>query len=546
METVTLIFVMFIAVIVSSVLGRVLPFPIPVPLLQIALGAAIGMLPDLSMSLSPEVFLLLFLPPLLFLDGWRIPKEGLFRDIRLILALAIGLVIFTVLGAGYFINWMIPTMPLAVAFALAAVVSPTDPVAVSAIAERVPMPKRLMHVLEGESLLNDASGLVSLKFSVTAALTGTFVFTDAAQTFTHMSLGGVAIGTAVTWLGSRVKELIARRWGDDTAMQILISLTIPFVCYMIAEHLGCSGILAAGAAGITMSYIEFSGNDPAMTRMRGTAAWDLVQYSLNGLIFVLLGEQLPSIIHNASNAVQETGHLHPAWLIVYVLAINLALALLRFAWVWVWIRFNLYRSCRTTNTSVWWVSAVLSVSGARGSVSLAGVLTLPLLMNDGVTHFPSRDLAILLVSGVIIMSLIAASIFMPILLRRDLHLPPESEHRDATIRAQDIAARAAIRAIERAQHELSEGRPDADRYIDAASRVTNYYRYRIELRNKPNQEEQQESSAKVGEIENQLRLVGLRAERDELFRLVRRRRLNEETARRLIHNIDLREAQGAD
>src|ERR1700689_5535614 len=143
------------------------PLLLPLPLVQIALGVAIASVADLGVELEPDIFFLLFLPPLLFLDGWRIPKEGLFRDKGTILELALGLVVFTVVGVGYFVNWRIPAMPLAVAFALAAIVSPTDAIAVSAIAARVPVPKRLMRILEGESLLNDASGLVCMRFAVT-------------------------------------------------------------------------------------------------------------------------------------------------------------------------------------------------------------------------------------------------------------------------------------------------------------------------------------------------------------------------------------------
>src|SRR6202011_3562615 len=140
------------------------PVPLPLPLVQIALGGVLPPLANPGVALNPDIFFLLFLPPLLFLDGWRIPKEGLFRDKGTILELALGLVVFTVVGVGFFINWMIPEMPVAIAFALAAIVSPTDPIAVSAIAARVPIPKRLMHILEGESLLNDASGLVCMRF----------------------------------------------------------------------------------------------------------------------------------------------------------------------------------------------------------------------------------------------------------------------------------------------------------------------------------------------------------------------------------------------
>ena len=170
METISLALSMLAAVIVSAVLVRAIPVAIPTPLVQIGLGAAIAAVSHREVQLDPEIFFLLFLPPLLFLDGWRISKEGLLRDRAMILELALGLVICTVLCMGFLFHWMIPAMPLPVAFALAAIVSPTDPVAVSAITARVPIPRRIMHVLEGESLLNDASGLVCFRFAVAAAL----------------------------------------------------------------------------------------------------------------------------------------------------------------------------------------------------------------------------------------------------------------------------------------------------------------------------------------------------------------------------------------
>jgi CPA1 family monovalent cation:H+ antiporter len=154
---------------------------------------------------------------------------------------------------------MIPAMPLAVAFALAAIVSPTDSTAVSAIAIRVPIPKRLMHILDGESLLNDASGLVCMRFAIAAALTGTFSLLDAVGTFLWLAIGGIAIGVGVTWIASAAKNWVSRHFGEETGSQILISLLIPFGAYLLAEHLHCSGILAAVAAGITMSYVEQSG-----------------------------------------------------------------------------------------------------------------------------------------------------------------------------------------------------------------------------------------------------------------------------------------------
>ncbi|MDE1156156.1 MAG: sodium:proton antiporter [Acidobacteriaceae bacterium] len=254
LESITIGLVMLLAVILSGTISRLLPLAIPLPLIQIALGAAIAGVTGGGVELQPDIFFLLFLPPLLFLDGWRIPKEGLFRDKAVILELALGLVVFTVIGLGFLIHWMIPAMPLAVAFALAAIVSPTDPVAVSAIAQRVTIPPRLMHILEGESLLNDASGLVCMRFAVAAAVTGAFSVTDAVGTFLWVAIGGVAIGFGVTWLVVRVKDTVSRKLGEEPGAQILISLLIPFGAYLIAEHLHCSGILAAVAAGVTMSY----------------------------------------------------------------------------------------------------------------------------------------------------------------------------------------------------------------------------------------------------------------------------------------------------
>ena len=463
MTSVTTALILLLAVVVSGPLGRLSPVPAPLPLVQIALGAAIAAVADLGVQLSPEVFFLLFLPPLLFLDGWRIPKEGLFRDKGTILALAFGLVVFTVLGVGLFVHWMIPAMPLAVAFALAAIISPTDPVAVSAIAARTPIPNRLMHILEGESLLNDASGLVCMRFAVVAALTGTFSLVDASTTFLWLAIGGVAIGVAVTWGITQAKHWASRRFGEEAGSQVLLSLLIPFGAYLLAERLGCSGILAAVGAGITMSYAEQTGGARALTRVRRTAFWDTVQFGANGVIFVLLGEQLPTIVAAAEKVVRETGHQDRPWLLIYVVAINAALAVLRFVWVWVSLRFTLLTEARHGRRSAkpsWRLVTATSIAGVRGAVTLAGVLTLPLALNDG-SPFPARDLAILLAAGVIIVSLIAASVGLAPLLN-GLELPPEPSHREQEDRARIMAAEAAIKAIVQAQHDLAQKHRDAE------------------------------------------------------------------------------------
>lgn len=539
METITLVLTLLFAVVLSGILARLLPISVPRPLVQIALGAAIGLVADWRVTLEPDIFFLLFLPPLLFLDGWRIPPDDMFKDGVTILELALGLVVFTVIGMGFFIHWMLPAMPLAVAFALAAVISPTDPIAVSAIAQRTPIPKRLMHILEGESLLNDASGLVCMRFAIAAALTGSFSVGAATINFLWVAIGGIVIGAGLTLLVGRVKEMVTKVLGEESSSQILISLLIPFGAYLVAEHLHCSGILAAVAAGLAMGFVEARGNALAVTRIRRTTVWDLIQFTANDIIFVMLGEQLPTILAGAADSVRVTGHHEPWWLAVYIVAINLGLAALRFAWVWVSLRWTLFRRKEDRTRPNWRLVAAMSFAGVRGAITLAGVLTLPLAMSDG-SAFPARDLAILLAMGVIVVSLVAASIGLPLMMR-GLEMPPEPS-RDAEIEAaRSAAAEAAIAEIERVQHQLAEGRKDADLYVHAASRLMDLYRERIDR--EAVLPEDFVDQRREERIERELRLAALKAERTEIFRRVRRRKLGTEAARKLVRDLDLAEAR---
>ncbi|RVT90492.1 Na+/H+ antiporter [Sphingomonas crocodyli] len=541
METVSIVLFLLLAVVVSGALSRMLPIPAPVPLVQIGLGAIIGLSTSHRVELDPELFLLLFLPPLLFLDGWRIPKDELFKDLSTIFELALGLVLITVVGMGLFIHWMIPAMPLAVAFALAAVVSPTDPIAVSAIAARVPIPKRMMHILEGESLLNDASGLVCLRFAIAAAMTGVFSAGEAALNFLWVAGAGLVIGVLVTLAVTRAKAWVTSRWGEDTGSQILVSLLIPFGSYLAAEHVHASGILAAVGAGVTMTFAEISRQALAVTRMRRNSVWDTIQFSLNGIIFVLLGEQLPAILSSAKRTVAMTGHGEPWWLAIYIVAIVAGLAALRFLWVWASLRLTILRNRNKNGVEVrspeWRLVAAMSLAGVRGAITLAGVLTLPLALSDG-TPFPARDLAIFLAAGVIIASLLIASVGLPVLLR-GLTMPAEPSKQADEDAARVAAAEAAIQAIERHQHELSEKLGDADRYAAAGARVMDLYRERIEGLGTDRGEDIRLQERRFKEF----RLVGLKAERAALTELIRTRRLGSATMQKLTRELDLSEAR---
>ncbi len=537
METTVIVLLSLLAVMISGLVARATR--VPVPLVQIALGALIYYSSLTSVVLNPEVFFLLFLPPLLFLDGWRIPKEALFRDASTILTLALGLVVFTVLGMGLFIHWLIPSLPLAVSFALAAVISPTDPIAVSAIAARTPIPKRLLHILQGESLLNDASGLVCMRFAVAAALTGTFSLSAAMVTFLWVALGGLAIGAAGTWLVARTTSWVSDRFGEDGSTQILITLLLPFGVYLLAERLHCSGILAAVAAGVTMSFMDIW-QWRAATRLRRTAVWDTVQFVANGSIFVLLGEQIPALLSAAPQTILTTQHENPWWLGVYVLTIVAGLAALRFVWVWASLTVTSGGARRNgvASTTRWRLIMATSLAGVRGAVTLAGVLTLPLMMSNG-TPFPGRDLAIFLAAGVIVASLVLAALTLPYALR-GLALPDESSHQAAEDQARMSAAATAVSAIESAQLKMAEGRADAYRYANAAAKIVELYRLRID---RYSGGDDTELRIEDEDIERQFRLVGLRAERTEIVRIGRSRMIDDTRLRKIVLELDLLEAR---
>ena len=543
LQAVELILAVLLAVVASGYITRMMPFAVPQALVQIALGAVLAALGIGAVQLDPQVFFLLFLPPLLFLDGWRIPNDVLYRDRRLILNLAFGLVIFTVLGAGSLIHWFIPAIPLPVAFALAAIVSPTDPIAVSAVLSRAALPKRLMHILQGESLLNDASGLVCFRFAVAAALSGAFSLAEAAATLAWTVTVGLAAGVLVVGAIALLQRPLTLKYGESPGSPILLSLLMPFGAYLLAEEAHASGILAAVAAGITMSYVELSGRALAITRMQRAAVWNAVHFALNGAMFVLLGEQLPAILGGAAAAMVEAGARarDPGWLGVYALAIMAALWGLRFAWVWFSMFLSLASSRRhgvSISRPPWRIVGAMTLAGVRGAVTLAGVLSLPRVLPDG-SPFPARDLVIFLAAAVILLSLSLSSVLLPFL-QKGLSVPHEHDDQRLEDRVRQEAARAAIEAIEGALQGVQQEIQDPDVSAHAASRVIAYYQNRLQ------------SEANWGDVarvkkaesaERALRVAGLRAERAYIFALARHGEISDALSRRLVRNIDLIEAR---
>jgi CPA1 family monovalent cation:H+ antiporter len=537
MQTAYTVLILLMLVSVSRLVGRVIPLPLP--LVQIAAGAVLAW-PNLGLhvALDPELFLFLFLPPLLFSDGWRMPKRALWQLRGPILTLAVGLVLFTVVGAGYFIHWLLPTIPLPVAFALAAVLSPTDAVAVSAISQnRVPTP--LMHMLQGEALMNDASGLVTFKFALAAAVTGVFSLTNASLTFVAVALGGLAVGVALSWLVGRLRAwMIARGW-DDPATHVVFMLLLPFAAYVLAERLGASGILSAVAAGMMQSWLDLLPRQTS-TRLLNRSVWSLLEFAFNGLIFLLLGLQLPDIIKAV------VSHEPTLWPTLFyrcldVLAIFIALVLLRFVWVQsIWRLSVLLRRLRgkgeltqvPTARSCW----LLTVGGVRGAVTLAGVMSVPMLI--GTEAFPERDLLIFIAAGVILLSLVSACIALPLLLR-GIEKSPDDKRRQEVRDAWRKTAEAAIHSLE-TEEVVPQDAAQAALAAELKARIMSEYRHQLDVFN--DSAEAQALAFQMDLLERRLRLKALRAQRLELYSLSRQHQIGDDVLREVLGELDLSEA----
>ncbi|MCG8292418.1 MULTISPECIES: Na+/H+ antiporter [Pseudomonas] len=542
MQSAYTVLILLMLVSLSKLVGRVVPLPLP--LVQIGAGALLAW-PTLGLhvALDPELFLFLFLPPLLFADGWRMPKRELWRIRGPVVALAVGLVLFTVVGAGYFIHWLLPAIPLPVAFALAAVLSPTDAVAVSAITQdRLPTP--LMHMLQGEALMNDASGLVTFKFALVAAITGVFSLTEASLTFVLVALGGLAVGVALSWLVGRLRMWMITRGWDDPATHVVFMLLLPFAAYVLAERLGVSGILSAVAAGMMQSWLDLLPRQTS-TRLLNRSVWSLLEFAFNGLIFLLLGLQLPDIV---KAVVSDEAAAWPtlAWRCLDVMAIFATLVLLRFIWVQsIWRAIGVVRRWRgkpelvlmPTARSCW----LLTLGGVRGAVTLAGVMSVPLLMGAG-KAFPERDLLIFIAAGVILLSLVSAVIALPILLR-GVTKSPDERLRQEVQEAWRRTAEAAIHALE-AEEVSDAGAPQdaaqATLAIELKARLMAEYRDELDSYN--DTAEARALAEQMDLLERRLRLRALRAQRLELYNLHRQHQVGDEVVRQVLGELDLSEA----
>jgi CPA1 family monovalent cation:H+ antiporter len=373
----------------------------PYPIVLVLGGLLTGLIPGLpDIELAPNLVFLLFLPPLVYIAAFFTSVRDLRAQARPILSLAIGLVLATTLFVGVVAHALIPGLGWPAAFALGAIVSPPDAVAAAAIFRRLPVPRIVVTVLEGESLLNDATGLVAYRLAVTAAITGAFSVSQATAGFLIAGVGGVAVGLAVGWLVARLRRPL-----HYPPIEITISLLTPFAAYLPADALGVSGVLATVACGLYLGRQEPRLMD-ADTRVQSRAVWDTGVFLLNGLVFVLIGLQLPHVV--AASLAERS----PLTLAALAVAVSGTLLLVRFAWVFAtdWLAHP--RRLPRDNRVAWAQDGVISWAGLRGVVSLAAALALPFTTASG-APFPERDLLIFLTVCVIVVTLVGQGLTLP-------------------------------------------------------------------------------------------------------------------------------------
>ena len=497
----------------SNIINHFTPF-IPVPLIQIALGIILAAAPlGIHIQLDPELFFVIFIAPLLFNDGRNVSRAALWKLRNQILLLALGLVFLTVFVMGYFIHWLIPSIPLPAAFALAAILSPTDVVAVSALSSRVHLPKDILHLLEGEGLMNDASGLVAFKFAVAAMVTGTFSLADASLSFLVIAIGGFAGGAILAFLIIRLRVFIRRFGMEDVTIHMLIQILTPFVIYLAMEHFHFSGILAVVAAGIVHAIERDREQSPKVQlQVVSKSTWSVILYILNGLVFMFLGLQIPHVL----GEIFKDPLFDNVKVISYILLITAALFALRFIWIylswWGGWKVEKRQIIKPDHRSI----GITTISGVRGAVTLAGAFSIPFVLADG-SPFPGRSLIIFIAAGVILLTLLIASIFLPIIAKTD-HKKTENSSGEMENSALVKTLAAAIQAIRELINE--ENREAALAVISSYNNIVKQHKDEVS----------EVESRKAKKEETEIRMKALEAESQYIGKLIKEKRLDREGA----------------
>lgn len=531
METFLIVLALLILIAISNILNRFIPF-VPIPLIQISLGILLAFLPSgIHILLNPELFFVLFIAPLLFNDGKMIPRDELWNLRLPILLLALGLVFVTVFVMGYIIHWIIPDIPLPAAFALAAILSPTDAVAVGAMARRIDLSKDLMRLLEGEALMNDASGLVAFKFAIAAMVTGAFSLTQAAISFFVIAIGGLLSGVVLSFLFIRLRVFVRRLGMEDATMHMLIKILTPFVIYLIAEETGVSGILAVVAGGI-IHAIERDHSEPSMANLQVVSAstWSVILFILNGIVFLILGLQIPDVI----TVIFRDETISNTKVMGYITVISLSLLFLRFIWNYAfWEGKWMFNKKDDLDKPRLKSAALISISGVRGVVTLAGAFSIPYVLQDGLP-FPERSLIIFLAAGVILFTLVTASFLLPLFSRRSLDYHDENQ--------EDLERNVRVKIMGTVIQALKEERNIENKAAISAI-ISDYEK---SMRSAYSDENKVTIGFSNRSMEIEILIVGINAERREIEHLSNTGQISPDAAYRFQKHIDLIETSLSD
>lgn len=497
---------------------------LPLPIFLVVAGLLISLVPGLPpIRLRPDVVFILLLPPLLYPAALSTPWRDFKANLRPILLLAIGFVLFTTLVVAFVAHRFLAEFTLGAGFVLGAIVSPPDAVAAMAVAERLRVPHRIITVLEGESLVNDATALVAYRFAVAAVVTGAVAWKQITVQFFVLALGGILFGLIVGFVMTWVQKRI-----DDPPIEITLSLLTPFAAYLPAERLGISGILAVVTTGLYQGWHlpEMSSSN---TRLRAGSVWEMIEFVLNGFVFLLIGLQFPAVV----GSLQGFSRAQLVW---YALIVSAAVILIRIVWVFpaTYLPRFFFKSIRAKDPyPAWQHVAIVAWTGMRGVVSLAAALALP-LQTDSHSVFPARNLILYLTFSVIIATLVIQGLSLPVMIRW-LNLKEdrsmEEEEREARVAANKSA-------LERLDDLLGE--PGAD--TQSAQRLRAEYEERL------NELSSQETCRTnrwglYSENYEQLAREALKVERQTLIHLRNKHVINDEVLRRIQRDIDLAEVR---
>ena len=519
----TLVLLLVVVAVVGFAAKRLKVTP---AILLVLTGVVLALVPGLpTVTLAPELVLLLVLPPIVYSSAVAMSWREFHFNLRPISLLAIGCVVFTTVAAAAATHWLMG-MPWSVGFVLGAIVSPPDAVAPLSIARRMQLPRRILVILEGEGLANDATALILYRFAVVAVSAGVFSFEKAAGMFAAIVAGELLWGIGVGWAMLRL-----RRWVNDPQIEIVLSILTPFIAYWPPQHLGGSGVLATVVTGLYVSWHGMSVISAA-TRLQGIFFWDVLVYLVEGSVFLLTGLQARTLTTGIASYSLSA-------LLISAAVVSVVVILARFVWMFPATylpRLLIPRIARTDPAPPWQWPFALAYTGVRGIVSLAAALAIPLATDNG-SLFPDRDLILFLTFSVILVTLVGQGLLLPIVIRA-LGLDNAGGSERGVDRAEELAARR--QAIGAAIERLNQLAAERGLAEDVTRPLRAHYQERLkhfDRRPDPGNDQQL-----LPELPDEMELLLIATERDRINELHRRGMLKDEARRRIERELDLREA----